>query len=291
MKERKTGFNRMMPVLLLTLIWAGCSNEKDPTRYPLTFEKSSYSVSVNNSKYITIRSGNKDYTLIPGDENLIQASYSPSNTSGDIQIVGLKRGETTLTIKDNVTGETEVLKIVVTRRYLNLSIMHTQASADIPDQNKKKEIQEDILENAALKKDDIITLIANEEVGDQNKFYLFDSSRSVEEGKVLHEGKYSFEEKDKIYSLTLTFDGKETSLQYILTGYNLAPTMIKYLGVVLDTESESNMRDEHAPTRLSLLQYLTEAYQTNYPGLTIASFVAESTLSNNYPEPAVELVK
>lgn len=108
--------------LLLSCVLLSCDKkEKEPEIQHLYIGNSSYSVGVKASNYIPIYSGNKSYTLTPGDASIFKAEYRPATGSydrtGDIRIEGSKKGTTTLTVKDNVSGETAVLDITVTRKY------------------------------------------------------------------------------------------------------------------------------------------------------------------------------
>lgn len=125
--------NKLVISLILSTIaifTAGCSdneNENEPSVTPFSLEKNYYEIRLkNNNTDISVMNGSGDISMIIGDENILKAVYVRDNSDrekdygqkGHINLYGLKKGRTTLTITDNVTKETENVEVKVTDCYL-----------------------------------------------------------------------------------------------------------------------------------------------------------------------------
>lgn len=114
--------NKLVISLILSTIaifTAGCSdneNENEPSVTPFSLEKNYYEIRLkHNNTDISVMNGSGDISMIIGDENILKAVYVRDNSDrekdygqkGHINLYGLKKGRTTLTITDNVTKETE----------------------------------------------------------------------------------------------------------------------------------------------------------------------------------------
>ena len=118
-------------LMLVILAFAACSNdEKGP--YQLNLGVDQYELLPSVSRYITILSGNKDYSVKVADEAIVDATagilvfsdmHPSSMPFGGIRLSAKKRGETTLTVTDNVTRDSETLIVRVTDPYLGFKII------------------------------------------------------------------------------------------------------------------------------------------------------------------------
>lgn len=106
--------------------FVGCGNDNEGKKeiYSLSFEKRYYEVPLLRQTSISVRGGNKDYAVIVEKPNILEVSIDVSGPTGmDNLIINPKqKGETTLTIKDNITNETVNLKVKVTDSYLAYAI-------------------------------------------------------------------------------------------------------------------------------------------------------------------------
>ncbi len=122
--------------LLLSLCTVSCTSslkddEEEELGLSLTFEKSTYNAMMKVSTSIPILGGSRDYELTVADAEILDASINlTSNTGkGNIYVRGKKKGETTITIFDKVTGETATLKIKTNDLYISFFILKSSYPA------------------------------------------------------------------------------------------------------------------------------------------------------------------
>lgn len=114
-------------LLIIAFLTVGCSddnNENEPIA-PFSIEKDYYEIRLERSATsISITNGSGDISLKIENENILQAIYSKyndnkeDNRKGHINLYGMQKGATTLTIIDNVTGDKENVEVKVTDCYL-----------------------------------------------------------------------------------------------------------------------------------------------------------------------------
>lgn len=114
-------------LLFLSIIsFFGCTDndEKKNEIFPLSFEKAYYETPLLGKQSITIRGGNRDYTATVEKTNILDVSIDLSNPigMGNLIITPKQKGETTVTVKDNVTKDIVDLKIKVIDGYLAYAI-------------------------------------------------------------------------------------------------------------------------------------------------------------------------
>lgn len=269
--------------------------EKEPGIQPLYIGGSSYSVGVKASNYIPIYSGNKSYILTPGDAGIFKAEYRPATGSydrtGDIRIEGSKKGTTTLTVKDNVSGETVVLDITVTRKYLNLNMKHTYPTIDMEDKEGKNKLSLEVKDDILHAKDYVVTLLANEGNDLENKAYLFNSPKEARTGEILLEGNYQFERKGDDYLLYLSFKDGDKIISHkfnILDGEYIFSSLVNYLKVISDEKKEDAY---YISAKIRLLEDLTDKYKSNYPELKNISLTVNMYASVHNWDVAIDLIK
>jgi hypothetical protein len=115
------------PILfIMCLLAMACSddNNENETFAPFSLEKRYYEVRLErNATSIPIINGSGDISLVIEDENILNAIYSKYNDKeddrkGHINLYGMQKGSTTLTITDNITKDVETVEVKVTDCYL-----------------------------------------------------------------------------------------------------------------------------------------------------------------------------
>lgn len=114
-------------LLLFGCSLAGCSGDDNNGSGPLTpfsLEKTYYEVRLKRSfTDIPITNGSGDISLSVADETILEANKT-LNEGGSIYVSlqGKKKGATTLTLTDNVTGDKETVEVKVTDCYIAYGI-------------------------------------------------------------------------------------------------------------------------------------------------------------------------
>ena len=100
---------------LCTIIFFSCGNNNEEKIYPLSFEKEYYEQPLLRATDITIRGGNRDYTVTVEETDIlsIDVDLSSSIGMGSLKVTPKKKGETKVKVKDNITNEIVELKIKV----------------------------------------------------------------------------------------------------------------------------------------------------------------------------------
>lgn len=128
------------PILFIMCLFAtACSDDNNNATEPIapfSLEKDYYEIRLrHNTTSISITNGSGDISLQVEDENILQAIYSRYNDDkedsrkGHINLGGIQKGATTLTIVDNVTKEVENVEIKVTDCYLAYGIAESNHPA------------------------------------------------------------------------------------------------------------------------------------------------------------------
>ena len=109
---------------LCTIIFFSCGNNNEEKIYPLSFEKEYYEQPLLRATDITIRGGNRDYTVTVEETDIlsIDVDLSSSIGMGSLKVTPKKKGETKVKVKDNITNETVDLRIKITDSYLAYAI-------------------------------------------------------------------------------------------------------------------------------------------------------------------------
>lgn len=159
---------KMMAALLLAAILISCDKNDNKEIYSLTFGKESYEIGLKRILIVMILSGNGDYTLSVENPEVLDAKLDMSSPTGIgyILVTGKQKGETTLSVTDNLTHETVKLKIVVTSGYLAFKIDNS---------------------NHPALTDDIIMFLINDE--ERNCYFISEDHPSP---GTVSKGKYEF---------------------------------------------------------------------------------------------------
>lgn len=120
-------------LFLCTISFVGCDNNDEEKKeiHSLSFEKGYYEAPLLENTYISVRGGNRDYTVTVEKTNILEASIDLSSpiSMGSLVIKPKRKGETTVTIKDNITNETVDLKVKVIDKYLAYAIKNSNHPA------------------------------------------------------------------------------------------------------------------------------------------------------------------
>lgn len=120
-------------LLFLCIInFTSCSdNEEIGVTSPLSFEKGYYEVPLIGKTRIDVRDGNRDYDISVENSSILDVSVDLSSSigAGTLVITPQSKGETTITVKDNISNETTNLKIKVIDSYLVYLITESNHTA------------------------------------------------------------------------------------------------------------------------------------------------------------------
>jgi len=127
------------PILFIMCLFAtACSDENDETEpiTPFSLEKNYYEIQLERgATSISITNGSGDISMKIEDEDILQTTYAKyednreDNRKGHINLSGMQKGITTLTIIDNVTKDVENVEVKVTDCYLAYAISESNHPA------------------------------------------------------------------------------------------------------------------------------------------------------------------
>ena len=113
--------------------FGSCRSDDDEKKEicPLSFEKEYYEVPLLGNQSISIRGGNRNYSVTVEKTEILDVSVDLSSSigMGNLVITPKQKGETTVTIKDNIVNEEVGLKIKVTDSYLAYAIKNSNHPA------------------------------------------------------------------------------------------------------------------------------------------------------------------
>lgn len=123
-------------LLIIAFLTVGCSddnNENEPIT-SFSLEKDYYEVRLERSATsISIINGSGDISLKIENESILNATYAgglyADDLRGVISLHGKKKGNTMLTVHDNVTGDKETVEVKVTDCYLAYAISESNHPA------------------------------------------------------------------------------------------------------------------------------------------------------------------
>lgn len=123
-----TNMNKLIiPFLsIISLFVVACNDDDNKSEpiIPFSLEKNYYETRLERgATSISITNGSGDISLAIEDEDILKAIYSKyndkeDNRKGHINLYGLQKGATMLTIKDNITKDVETVEVKVTDCYL-----------------------------------------------------------------------------------------------------------------------------------------------------------------------------
>lgn len=118
-------FVGMLLSFLCAISITSCDNDNGKDKiYPLSFEEEYYECPLLKISYIGIRGGNRDYTITVENPEVLDVDVDLSYLQGmgNLKVNPKKKGETIVSVKDNITNETIDLKIKIIDSYLAYSI-------------------------------------------------------------------------------------------------------------------------------------------------------------------------
>ncbi|MCD7937199.1 MAG: hypothetical protein LUG98_10095 [Tannerellaceae bacterium] len=258
----------------------GCDKkEEDPIIYDLEFHNKEFHGELGRTFSISIYGGNKDYTITPTHPDMLTYKLDIETGLGVIEITPLKKGSTTIQVKDNVTSQEETLKINITDKYIYLymSYVDPEKKPQIEVNSDDPGVKERIIEKMKEELTDeayTLALINNE----RKTFYRLDSKS---ESEYKESGYYSLEkDEEERYFLILTtpidcgVDKKEiyefdTSRDF--PGYILLTNYFE-----IDWTTRANL---NPPPAMYLKRDITEELKEEFPELESARWLMEAQVS------------
>jgi len=189
-------------LILLTVVFTACSdNEREPYYLSLSVDKCEAPIGRNS--YIPILSGNGDYAIKVANNEIVEAkadfSTYPNMAFGVIRIQSKQKGETIVTVTDNITRDVKTLKVKVTDNFVGFRITES--------------------DHQALSKERWVYLVDNE----RKDAYFFEKGNNGIRGLLAH-GSYQFTVESSIPYLTLYYS--ESNGQF--TDATIAPVPHKF---------------------------------------------------------------
>jgi len=109
--SKKNTFFLFTLLLSALLYFTSCEDGKESEP---EIETVSWSVEVGYPLEVYLTEGNNKYSITVDDKELANATYTPlSKTEGKLVIEGKKKGKTTVTIKDDITGDKLIINLEV----------------------------------------------------------------------------------------------------------------------------------------------------------------------------------
>lgn len=116
-------------LLLCVAVLAGCGDRIDRKDFIAAFslDRDYYEVRLaRGTTTVAITNGSGDLALEVADETILQATYtgglSADELKGVINLYGKRKGTTTLTVTDRITGDRQTVEVKVTDCYLACNI-------------------------------------------------------------------------------------------------------------------------------------------------------------------------
>jgi len=202
----------IMACLFFPLIFISCKKDKAVEISDLKFELDTYYIPVGGELSVGVQQGNQKYSINAKDNELIQTTFLAGNwPAGNLQIKGLKKGNTQLTVRDEVTGQKAVLQIHVVDPYLVMKaqkslIPHIQGANTETDKSIRNKILDDSQKFGNFQ-DGAVLILRNNAT---QQFSLFKNEADVARGVIDRAGTYTlkFDSNDSL-TLALTYDNKE----------------------------------------------------------------------------------
>ncbi len=176
----KLNLLRVFILCFFVLSLVSCDkNEEEEKDVVHKFELNSaeWEVFLDREAYFSITSGNSDYTIEVEDPTLVSVSFEygiSAREFGGFGVKAHKKGETTVSITDNVTEKTVEVRVKVTDGYVSAIVERSN--------------------HPVLTEGQIIYFIHNE----NKDIYLFDSDQAYRPEGLTLKGNYEFVVEDKV---------------------------------------------------------------------------------------------
>lgn len=192
-----------------SIFFSSC--KKEEFDYGVLFvENQIYYVPLGKSTPIMIKRGSGDFEFIPADKSMISVTFQDDRFySGAARTVGLKKGYTTMKIRDKKTNKETEVQIQVVNPYLYFEFKDVFAEIEGNVQIDYQSMQQAIQKYAHIRPGIHMVLQKNQ----TNDFYSFDSQYTLPVGGVKERGKFDFELDGPFSSqLFLEFDHENSPL-------------------------------------------------------------------------------
>jgi hypothetical protein len=277
MKSSTTIFLRNFGLALIAVIFvSSCKREKEPETLDLKFQLESYYVTSGNEISIDIQRGNNSYSIqSPGDDTFAAVINEDAWPSGNIHIKGLKKGNSTLIIRDEVTGQKKELNIHVVAPYLAMKAIGLISGVLGAPYGKDNAIRKEVKEGAAFNadffgKNELLVLQGN-------NFLVFGNEDDLANGKILTSGSYGISFDGNFGHLLLTYaDNKRTVDFRIPEGTSSYSILKNFSKGILAGPKDFNPQNPYP--HLYLSKDFTADFQKTYPEIERVDLTEEMYL-------------
>lgn len=182
----------LIKVLLLAfsvVVAVACGDDNTKEIYPIRFDRNIFEIRVNHSEQISFVDGSGDYTIKVENPDLLEASINTD--ASNLILVAKQKGETNLTVIDNIADDEVCLTVKITDSYLGFVCVSSQLPS--------------------FPQGTDIFLINN----GQKDFYLFNQDKGsvFPVGEPLLKGKYETVNDNNTPFLILTYQNDKDKLQ------------------------------------------------------------------------------
>jgi len=204
---------RFLILSFLSLSFLACKKDKPTEIADLVFPSDTYYVSNGSELQLDVQQGNKKYQLTVDDGTMIQAQADGSILpAGRLILKGMKKGNTVLHVKDEVSGKEVSLKIVVVDPFRLLKMSSPVPAIKVApqvSQETRNTIREEAKAFADFELESILILHRNAE----QRFFVFEKGKELIKSNVKQSGTYELVfDAEGEQRLTLHFDGANTPL-------------------------------------------------------------------------------
>lgn len=187
--------------------FASCSNNNEDGKdiiKDFALERESIVITNGQPASLKVLSGNNDYT-VSFDEAIIESSrrVSSDENYGSIPLIGKVNGETTIRVRDNITGQDAEVNVKVVDAYMSLTCLghYPAIGLDKYDKPTEEAIKNSIMGKASIPAESIFILVKN----DGKSFYFFESEADYKKGEIAFSGTYEFTLIDNVPYITYKY--------------------------------------------------------------------------------------
>lgn len=213
-------FRRLLFIFcLFSIFTVSCKKEEHREIRDLKFPIYTYYVPEGAKIQLYIQDGNQQYTLKAGDKSLIETTLLATELpAGYIQVKGLKKGSTELTVTDDVTGQEAHLNIHVVDPFLVMKVndlipgifgsKSLNSFNSIRDKLAEAKYNGDFFSNG-----EIVILRRNPD----KQFLVFRNEEDLERGVIYKSGIYKLDlSSGSSNKFVLTFGGSGKTIDFII---------------------------------------------------------------------------
>ncbi|MCD7900328.1 MAG: hypothetical protein LUH22_10785 [Bacteroides sp.] len=275
----------LFAILFTSLCLISCDSDDKPRIYDLSFNSYEYVLTMSESDVnISIKSGNSNYGIQSEDESIATASIElpgpgyGTSLFGCIKINTKSKGRTTFTVTDKVTLQEVKLRITVIDPYLVLKCGGQEEVINLKDKNWENayQISKGMKENSWFTPDEKFVLVKDS----PRTLYILSSK-----DEIIHKGEYEFVLQEKepyiFFRYPENSEWQEFSFPILSGGYGLG-AINHFFGLNWDlSRGQDSRMASTPPIFLTLAEYFTEEYSTNYPELELALLKSHLTIKTS----------